>query len=822
MKINVDRELIISTGDSAKSLDWETEVVTWGFLSNRLMSPEVIKLKRHEYKALPQEEQDSIKDVGGYVGGFLDGHRRRKSSIKSRSIVTLDIDFGNNNIWDNFTLHFDNAAIMHPTFNSTPRNLRFRLIIPLERNVTPEEYMAVSRMIASRIGMEFFDPTTFQPERMMFWPACPSDVEFDVYFNDKDFLDPDRVLAMYDDWTDATKWPTNANEKAIISSSIKQEDPLKKDGIVGAFCNTYTISEAIDTFLGDVYEKATKDRYTYKKGTTFGGVIVYDNKFAYSHHSTDPASEKLCNAFDLVRLHKFGDADIGNEEKAITDKPSYKAMVTFCTSNRYVVQTIADIKARDAMRDFSDIMVSHEDKNDPEEAIKRGNVRNWKSLLKVGKKKGDFESSSYNINLIFRHDENIKGLFCYNEFDNRKYLGKSAPWRSIKERAPLSEVDLAGIRSYLETAYGIVSVGKIDDALELECHRNKFHPVKEYLTGLEWDGVPRVDRIMIDYFRCVDNAYSREVIRKMLVGAVARIFNPGCKFDYVLVLVGPSQGEGKSTFIRKMGQKWFSDTFNFRDVTTTKAFEQLQGAWLIEMAEMTGFRKAEVEGVKSFISKQYDNYRQAYGRVVERYDRQCVFFATTNEMHFLRDYTGNRRFLPILVRKSVGKYSVFSKEFDDIIDQLWAEAVQMYKNGEEYYRLSEEAEKLAMTERESHMEKDERIGVIESFLNMDLPAGWEDMSLMSRRMWLDQYDSNPEALDISGAPEYTREYVCVAEIWCELFRNDKMNMSRYNTQEINKILRAMPGWVETNSTKNFKLYGKQRYYMREVEEDDLI
>ena len=367
---------------------------------------------------------------------------------------------------------------------------------------------------------------------------------------------------------------------------------------------------------------------------------------------------------------------------------------------------------------------------------------------------------------------------------------------------PLRDVDYSGVRNYIECVYGIVSSQKVDDTLALEFEKKKFHPIREYICAQKWDGIPRVNTLLIDYFGAEDNAYTRAAIRKTLVAAIARVFEPGIKFDTALILVG-EQGTYKSTFVKKLGMEWFSDTFT--TVQGKESFEQIQGAWLIEMAELSGLKKAEVESIKHYISKREDMFRPAYGRTVETYKRQCVFFGTTNNKDFLRDPTGNRRFMPIDVRPEYATKSVNDDLTQDEVNQIWAEAYQLYLAKEPLYLVGDE-DIIAKIEQHKHSEADERKGIIEEYLNTKFPDDWDKMDLYDRRRWLE------DPLSKNGTVQ--KDFVCIAEVWCECLGKDKTEMSRYNTREVNEILRSLPEWEAIASTKNFPLYGKQKYYKR--------
>lgn len=791
-----DGQIDIAFGSSAESKVWKNKKLKWSEFVERISQATVTNETFKEYIALPKTEQSKIKDVGGYFGGYLRQGRRKPQNVLHRQLITLDIDFAHSEFWDDFQLQFDNAAILHATHKHCETSPRFRLLLPINREVSPDEYVAISRKVAGSLNIELFDNTTFETNRLMFWPSVSKDMDYYFKYQDGPWIDADEILGQYVDWSDSSAWPVSSTQNQKIKNAAQtQEDPHTKKGIIGAFCRTFGISEVIEKFLKEVYLKTDlDDRYTYSKGSTAAGLVVYDDTFAFSHHGTDPISGKLCNAFDLVRIHKFGSLD--TEDNKGPKNASFKAMEDFARSLEEVKKVIATENIKEAKYDFA------EDLDDTEE-ISEDDI-NWMTELEVDGK-GKYLSTAPNISLIFANDIRLKGLFKFNEFDKKSYVFGNLPWRKVYKPEPIKNVDFSGIRNYIECIYGISSAAKIEDALNLEFEKNCYHPIKDYLKSLTWDGKERIDNLLIDFFGAKDNVYTREAIRKMLVGAVARIIKPGCKFDLVLTLIG-SQGAGKSTFINKLGKHWFSDTF--LSVHGKEALEQIQGCWLIEIAELSGFKKAEAEAIKHFLSKQEDSFRPAYGRTSETYQRQCVFFGTTNNKDFLKDPTGNRRFMPIDTDDKKATKKVFEHLTDQEVDQIWAEAFQLYKNGEPLI-LSPEAEALANIERRNHSENDERKGLIEAYLDTLLPEDWDQKDIYERRTFLED--------PLSGNGKVDRAFVCVAEVWCECLGKNKEDMDRYKTREINDILRSLEDWEQVNSTRNFKIYGKQKYYARKID-----
>lgn len=779
----------IAIGMSACSKKWMNEKIKWSDLISRLSEENRTSETSNQYHSANKKEKSKIKDVGGYFGGFLRGGKRNPKNVIYRQLITLDIDYADLDFWDIFTLQFNNSAFIHSTHSHTAKSPRYRLVMPLSREVTPDEYSAISRKIAGLLDIELFDSTTFQVNRLMFWPSVSSDADYYFKFQDGPWVDPDVILSYYVDWKDSSQWPTSVrNLQEVRNATTKQQDPENKKGIIGAFCRTFSITRCIDLFLKDVYEEFTEGRYTYKKGSTAGGLVLYDDKFAYSHHGSDPSSGILCNAFDLVRIHRFGHLDSGNQRDA-SKKLSFKQMEEFARSNKEVKKTIASENINGANYVFSEA-IDDKYENEDEDLT-------WTEQLEVNTR-GQYFSNSTNLNLIFENDPRLKGAFKFNSFDRKIYVCKNMPWRLIDENEPIRNVDYSGIRNYIESIYGIVGTQKIDDSLMLAVERSSYHPIREFLKSIIWDGKERVETLLIDYFGCEENIYSRESIKKMLVAAVSRVFDPGVKFDLVLTLVG-DQGVGKSTLLYKLGKKWFSDTFI--TVHGKEAYEQLQGVWIIEMAELSGLRKAEVESVKHFISKQEDMFRPAYARSTEIFKRQCVFFATTNSDSFLRDSSGNRRFMPIDVNHSQATKDIFSMSEEDV-DQIWAEAYQMFLKGEKLY-LSTEANSIANLERKNHSVVDSRLGVIEEYIHTKVPKHWNKMDLYKRRDFLSS--------DIGEGSE-KRKYICASMVWCECLGKNKEDLDSYKAREINDILRSISGVKKAKSTKLFPIYGRQRYY----------
>lgn len=779
----------IAVGNSRMDRKWKNREISWEDFCARVSTTIRTTETVEEYRKLKKGSQDSIKDVGGFVGGFLREGRRKNGSVVCRSMLTLDMDYGKPGIWDEITMLHDFKCCVYSTHKHTPDKPRLRMIIPLAREITEEEYPAVARMVAKEIGIDLFDDTTYEACRLMYWPSTSANGEFFYDTADGVELDPDVYLAKYADWHDASTWPVSSRQsEAVRRSIVQQADPLTKPGVVGAFCRAYTIEEAIETFLSDVYTpSAMNGRFDYIPADSSAGVVVYDGKFSYSHHATDPVCGKLLNAFDLVRLHKFRDLDDkAGPNLPVTKLPSFAAMTEFALNDDKVKAVFAEDRMIQASAEFDN--------------------EDWQSQLEIDRS-GNVKDTLTNICIILRHDPKLNGI-VYNQFKSMLDVTEELPWPQVKPG--WSDTDVACAKLYFERTYGIWSPTKFKDALlAVTSAERLYHPVKEYLAPLKWDGVPRLDTLLVDYLGAEDTPYVRAVTRKTLVAAVARIYRPGIKFDSILVLNG-EQGMGKSTLFSILGKDWFSDSLSISDMKDKTAPEKLQGYWILEISELNGIKKVDVEVVKSFITRTDDKYRHAYGTTVESHPRSCVIVGTTNsDGGFLRDITGNRRFWPVNVTGH-GKYHPW--ELTEV-DQIWAEAIEYYNRGEELFLKGDVAAE-AYSQQRNAMETNAREGIVQEYLDRLLPEDWDNYDLFQRRNFLNGNEFGGQTEE--GTIRRTR--VCAMEIWCECFGKPRETMKKTDTYEIEAILYKLGGWKKYDGNTACKLripgYGIQRAYVR--------
>ena len=609
------------------------------------------------------------------------------------------------------------------------------------------------------------------------------------------------------------EWELYALDQQIRHTAGKQEDPTEKRGIIGAFCRAHSITNVLTHILSDRYTPTEQDdRYTFIGGSTTGGLVVYDDKYAFSHHATDPAGGKLCNAFDLVRWHLFTPGGTAPDGSSVGDeKNSIRRMQEYAAQDEATKRQLAEERSAQAVEEFGDLDA---EKN---ASVSSGNVsdENWQDALEIDKQ-GRVKDTLGNLALILRNDPKLKDI-AYNihrsGIDIRRDAdGKTTlPWTQLKPG--WNESDLGAIQIYLERVYNLYTPSKLKSILLAIAAERSYHPVRDYIESLPaWDGVPRVDTLFIDYLGSPDTLYIRAIARKMMVAAVARIYEPGIKFDSVVVLNGP-QGMGKSSFFARLGGKWFSDSLTISDMKDKAAPEKLQGYWILELGELAGLKKMDVETVKAFITRQDDKFRHSYGYSVEDHPRQCIIVGSTNNGDgFLRDVTGNRRFWPVTCTANSPHRPW---EVESVVPQLWAEAWQLYKSGEKLF-LTPEEEKQAEMEQTAALESDVREGMIAEYLNTLLPEDWDKMDLAERRGFLrgDQFTGGNRTGTIQ------RTTVCAVEIWAECFGKDPSMIKRSDTYDIFGMLMKIGGWEKYDGNKTGAMrrspYGPQRCFVRKA------
>ena len=777
------RNLPIAYGNSCQAKLWSNKTITWDALCEKLKTTIRTTDTVEEYPKMKKADKEAAKDKGGFVGGKLRDNRRKIETVACRSMLTLDVDHAEVGFIEKFTEGCSYAAVLYTTHGHTPEAPRVRILLPLTADISADKYAALARFFADEWGIDQFDECSYKPNQLMYWPTTPSNGEYICTAIEGDWLDADAYLEKHPDWQDCSLLPTSSRESTVRESAKKpQEDPLTKPGTVGVFCRAYGISAAIEKFLSDVYTPSVVEgRFDYIPGEGCAGVVIYDDKFAYSHHATDPACGKLVNAFDLVRIHRFGNDD---------GKKSFTDMCEFAMQDDAVKLLAMEEKLAQAETDFA---VTDTD---------------WMTRLHYQPRTGILENSVYNLNLILNNDPDFAN-FAFNELANRIQITGPLPWERPEGNMFWRDADTAQLKSIIDIRYLPFSSRNHDVAFTKAADDRHFHPVRDYLNSLpEWDGIERVEDLFIRYLQADDTPYVRAVTRKTFAAAVARVYVPGIKFDCVPVLDG-DQGIGKSTIVKDLvTSEYYSETLSLTDMDDKSGAEKLQGFWAVEIGELAGMKKADIEKVKAFLSTCDDKYRPSYGKVVESHPRQCIIIATVNgERGYLRDITGNRRFWIIkLHQKKQKKTWDFTPEYRA---QFWAEAKEIWKSGEKLY-LEGDLLEAAEEAQQSAMEVDERLGMVEEYLNAMLPDDWADMDLFQRRNFLQGSEF--------GMPEHKgvhrRTEVSNAEIWCECYGKSLQELKPTDSYSIAALMAQLPNWERTTSIKRQPIYGRQRLYKK--------
>lgn len=777
-------DIVISTGNSRLARVWKVEHYTADSLCERLREPIRTAETADQYAALPKTDRDKIKDHGGFVGGKLRGARRLANAMEYRSLITLDLDDCPEGYLQTLLsrLHYD--SFIYSTHSHTPAAPRFRLLVFLARNISPDEYNAITHYLAHEIGAEHVDPCSFRVHQLMYWPSAPSDGEYVAVRNPGPALNPTEFLAAHPNWRDLSDLPQAEREQASLTTEKKTAaDPYEKNNIVGLFCRAHgSIENVISAYLSDVYCPSTTvpGRYDYIPGSSTAGAVVIDGKWLFSHHATDPAGGHMQNGFDLVRIHLFGEKD-KTYSGPIDQSPSYKAMTELAKDDQVVLAKEREERAAMLLEDFGV-------KQDAE----------WETSL-IYNKKGGLAPDIVNAVLILANRPELQGI-VFNEFADNLELRDTIPWH---HKQFWRDTDDSQLNFFISSHYGPLPKQVIRDAVDKVADDRSYHPIKDFLAALpEWDGVPRLDSFLIDMFGAEDSLYTRTVTRKTFTAAIARIMKPGCKWDYLLALIGP-QGVGKSSTIAKLcGQQYFSDSLAFSQMKDKASAENIQGSWIIEIGEMAGVTKSEEETVKAFLSRTDDKYRASYGHRSESHYRQCIFIGTGNhENGFLRDITGNRRYWPVIVPQR--------KKFElteDYILQFWAEAKYRYEEGEELF-LDSEMEKIAEMKQTAALVHDDREGIVEKYLETLIPENWEEMDLFARREFL----SGDNPTQAQGTVKRTQ--VSNIEIWCECFGRRKEDLHPKDSYAVAAIMKHFPEWQRGNIV-SLPIYGRQRVYTR--------
>ena len=777
MSISPDYEFDIFQAPQRDSRHWRPGKVTWGELQDWMANPAPNKA------------------CGNYVlGTFVKStvthpkadntctnYHRTKMSVRTRGALTLDVDHPEEGFESLVELSLPYAAAMHSTHSSTKRAPRYRLIVPLSRPVAPDEYYVAAGAVMQALGEGNFDPGSNQPERYMFKPGTSEPTSYYHHVFDGPIADVDQLLADFD--PDLSKLPAPKVHK-------NKRDPFAIEGTMGAFNRAYEDFAALIEAYDLPYEESGTDRWKLVGASAAAGMGVVQPGLVFSHHANDPAYGQTCSAFDLARLHLFGDLDADAASGTPVNRlPSHKAMLEAATQDVRVVQELVG-------KDFAAEMEA------TAEAIE---TDNWQLRFKLDASSGKPKDDIHNWDLITNNDPAFKVL-QFNEMSMSMEISGDLPWRKlVKGREVFESGDRSALALYIERRYGIrVGRGYLDDLIADKALPRRVNPVRDYLDGLKWDGKPRLETCLpgVEVTK-----FTRIAARKSMVAAVARMLDPGCKWDHMLVLFG-AEGKGKSEWIERMSKGFSANLGKISDKDTLII---MQRSWIITADEGHSLRKADFDAQKEFLTRRADIFRMPYDREAGVHPRHCVIWGTTNDQVFLRKQEGNRRFLIVHCEDRMD-FDLYTPEY---VDQIWAEALTLYRAGERLY-LTDEESALAKDAREDFTEEDALAGVIENYLDTLVPDDWDQQSPESRQLWL---LNRADGFQTPGTQQINR--VCSLQVYIEALQRPVGSQKRMELIEITNVLKALPGWRALPGNHRLPGYGPQKVYERIPEADDI-
>lgn len=634
------------------------------------------------------------------------------------------------------------AFILHNSRKHSRQFPRVRIVVFFKEAIPADLYEPVARYLATLVlktkeeSLDAVDEVSYRPSQVAYWQSTCSDQKPIFIVNDdetgaEELLDVDAFIDEMDiDVEDHASWPHSAKRvNRLFARSKKSEHPLEKPGIVGAWNKLVHkkggIEWVIKTLMPNTYidpdPHSSKPRYTYAKGQgKHGAIIEDDGLFLYSNHSTDPAYGQNCNAWDLVRLHNFGHLDVDDDDQPLVVEPHKSATLPS--------HAAMDVWVRDAYPEIGSIMfadkfdneaVEDDDEEGKDDRRRKANQKqaiidligdldeddldedlfnskNWHTKLDCTRD-GDPKCTFQNMVLISAHDDRMNKAFQWDlmaeetrvmrGFRSKRGMYPTTTVLDPSDGEPLRDVHGSIMKCILtaplgkgSAGYGFTSPaeGDIWRAIDTAAQMRPFHPLQRRVEKSEWDGDERMDTFFIRHLKIADTPYHRELSRMFFMAGISRIYTPGAKWDHVYIFEG-AQGGGKSTFLRylAMDDKFFGE-LNVDLADQQKVMEHTKGKFVLEIAELGAMKKSEIEAIKSFITALSDESRMAYDRKVTRIKRSYLLTATTNEKVYLKDPTGNRRFIPIFTPTSL-EDPIDLDAMRDEVQQAWAEALVAFR-----------------------------------------------------------------------------------------------------------------------------------------------
>lgn len=791
--MNQDTQFACATAPRKSSRHWENGTRTWQQLCDMLSTP------------------SDHKECGGYLMGTLRktaethdpvsgekciGYHRTKNGLISRSMICLDYDDVDEGVFARASMLLP-SSLLHTTYKSTEETLRVRILIPLSREVSAEEYESLIRSVVVLLGESGFDKTCSRPVQFMYWPSTQDPRIYRFEINDGSPLDVDTFV-----------------EKSLLGvkdtyHSSRKRDPLELPGVPGAFNKVYTDFTKLISDYDLPYDpvEGVPNRWSYRDGDSIGGLHQISESLVYSHHDTDPAGDKASSAFDLVRLHKFSDMDKGLTDKTpINRHPSYDAMCSLGLENKAVLEQFN----KDRYDGFDDLSDGDEpsgngDDDDSEgerdeDVIEEEPDDSWCTQFRRTEKTMEVRDCVQNWDLIAKHDPVAKSLL-YNAMALSTEVDRDLPWRQLSKGGNVfDDADRYAFKAYLERRYHFRAADVSVDQFVITTARKRFvNPVLEWLKSLEWDGVERVETCLPGV---KDSKYTRLVARKSLVAAVARMFDPGCKWDHMLILCG-TEGLGKSAWVEKMARGYSAPLGN---IALKDTLLILQRSWILTSDEGHSMRKADADAQKEFLTRTADTFRAPYDRSTIAHKRHCVIWGTTNDETYLQRQEGNRRFLIVHCDEAMN-WDTYTPEY---IDQVWAEAVHLYRSGEELWLRPNEMD-VARDVQAEYTEEDSLAGVLEEWLELKVPSDWDSRSVEGRETYVRNLR---EGLKVEAGTDRI-DRTCSRQLAIEALHYRPDMVRRTDLLDITKSMRSLKNWkVLSKGRQRIGEYGPQMVMVR--------
>lgn len=828
-----------------------------------------------QYLGMTREEQTELKaSAGAITGGVYVGGKRKENNLKSRDLILLDFDrITDPSIMDlikegKLPGDWPWLAFAHTTRKHQPHEPKVRIIVPLSRPVLPAEFRPLVRHVARVIdgspSIHSMDEASEKWNQLMFLPTCASDAEFVAREIKGAVLDPDKILAM----TRETDTDRGHDRTAYLIGEVPQrtrvsrapgapraassgsDDPRARPGVSGAFCRAYDVESAITKFIPEIYVPGEGGRWTFTGGSNANGLAILGDH-AYSHHESDPYHGRAMSAFDVVRLHKFGemDGEADADGTPYPQLPSFRAMAELALGDELVRREMreADFRAEKprhkAMTDRPDDAVAREleemmDDIDIDKAIMAeiaghaATEEDFTAYLEPRVVKGDltgYMPTAYNATVILSNDKRTRGAIALDEFTGMIRIAQDIDLgirdvpviRTRPNGAEWTDEAEAAISTWLAApieagGYGMTLTQRdLIHAITNSAAKNAYHPIKRMIEAETWDGTPRLADFLSTHLRVAPNAYHREVSRLMFTAAVARLYEPGLKFDFIPVIEGTVQGGRKSTFVEVISLGYFGEIKSKAVLNDEKKLiEQTQEAWFVEIPELAAVCGNDNNILKAVISSKTDRARAAYGRNAESRLRQMIFVGTTNNRKYLTDPTGGRRFWPIVTQTS-DRDPIDIDAVRGDLKQLYAEALVEYRKMREaqprhdlpLYLTGTAAETARALQGAAQVESidDSLTGMVQEILETPISTR-----------------NGRERLIEIGGQSY-RSRFCLKQIHDELFKDGSQAYDRRSSTLLSEAIGKVPYVISSGKVAMFEGFGKQREYVisKPLLEDEL-